>query len=486
MKLKLTTLCLTVVLALFSAKSALAQSPPFVNFTTPTMGASVIAGSTLDLGVTIASGVGVSFMTYTVDGSYLCMDTTAPYSCPWTVPSTVGIGHTLQAMVFDNNGAVGYGFALVTAIADNLSPSVSFTNPTNGANLQVGTSAFLSANAVDNIGVSIVDFLVDGSILCTSFNAPYFCLWNVPNSVSSHTLVARARDYSNNIQEHTISVNSVDTIAPSVSFTNPTNGANLQVGTSAFLSANAVDNIGVSIVDFLVDGSILCTSFNAPYFCLWNVPNSVSSHTLVARARDYSNNIQEHTISVNSVDTVAPSVSITSPTNGANLAVGSSVLFSATSSDNIGVTKVEFYVNGSLLCTDTAAPYSCNWSVPNTLASYTLMAKSYDTSSNMSQATISVNSVDTLAPLVSFTYPTNGGLIPRNSTITMTATATDNMSVADVKFYVNGVLKCTDSVAPYSCDWFVPKTKGVNYTFNAKATDNSGNIGQSTVTAKSY
>ncbi len=394
MKFKLTTLCVVVVLALFSARSVFAQSPPFVNFTTPTMGASVIVGSTLDLGVTIASGVGVSFMTYTVDGQYLCMDTTAPYSCPWTVPGPVGIGHTLQAMVFDNNGAVGYGFALVTSVADNIAPTVTLTNPTNGANLSVGTSAFLSA---------IVN-----------------------------------------------------------------------------------DNIGVSIVDFLVNGSLLCTDLDAPYSCIWNVPNSVGSHAIVARARDYSNNIQEHIITVNSVDTVAPSVSITNPTNGANLAIGSSVLFSATSSDNIGVTSVEFYVNGSLLCTDITAPYSCNWSVPNTLSSYTLMAKAYDTSSNMSQTSISVNSVDTVAPLVSFTYPTNGGMIPKNSTITMTATATDNLSVADVKFYVNGVLKCTDTVAPYSCNWFVPKQKGINYTFNAKATDTSGNIGQSTVTAKSY
>jgi hypothetical protein len=56
--------------------------------------------------------------------------------------------------------------------------------------------------------------------------------------------------------------------------------------------------------------------------------------------------------------------SITSPANCALVSVRSNLTLSASASDNVGVSRVEFYVNGTLNCTDTATPYSCSWRVP--------------------------------------------------------------------------------------------------------------------------
>ena len=55
----------------------------------------------------------------------------------------------------------------------------------------------------------------------------------------------------------------------------------------------------------------------------------------------------------------------------------------ATASDNIGVVKVEFYVNGTLQCTDTTAPYTCVWTVGNAIKTYLLQAKAYDAAGNV-------------------------------------------------------------------------------------------------------
>src|SRR6185436_16336689 len=60
-------------------------------------------------------------------------------------------------------------------------------------------------------------------------------------------------------------------------------------------------------------------------------------------------------------DNIAPTVAITNPVNGATVARKSNVTITATASDNVVVTRVEFLVNGALQCTDTAAPYSCVW-----------------------------------------------------------------------------------------------------------------------------
>lgn len=85
-------------------------------------------------------------------------------------------------------------------------------------------------------------------------------------------------------------------------------------------------------------------------------------------------------------DTTPPTVSITAPLNGATV-VGT-VSINATASDNVGVTKVEFYVDGALKSTDTTSPYSYSWdstSVAN--GSHSLTAKAYDAALNVGTST---------------------------------------------------------------------------------------------------
>ena len=80
-------------------------------------------------------------------------------------------------------------------------------------------------------------------------------------------------------------------------------------------------------------------------------------------------------------DTTAPTVSITAPSSGAT--VSGTVSFTASASDNVGVSKVEFYVDGSLKSTDTSSPYSYSWdTTAASNASHTLMAKAYDAANN--------------------------------------------------------------------------------------------------------
>src|SRR5262249_19671722 len=92
----------------------------------------------------------------------------------------------------------------------------------------------------------------------------------------------------------------------------------------------------------------------------------------------------------NSVDTVPPSVAITSPLNGSTVSRKSTVTITATASDNSAVAKVEFSVNGNLLCTDVSTPYACSWKVPNQRQSYTISAKAYDNAGNTAVSTVQV------------------------------------------------------------------------------------------------
>jgi subtilisin family serine protease len=82
------------------------------------------------------------------------------------------------------------------------------------------------------------------------------------------------------------------------------------------------------------------------------------------------------------LDTVAPTVSITSPTNGATLSVNTSVY--VTASDNIGVRRVELYADGALVSTSTSAPFTTKWNTNKTArGSHALQTKAYDSAGNI-------------------------------------------------------------------------------------------------------
>jgi hypothetical protein len=71
----------------------------------------------------------------------------------------------------------------------------------------------------------------------------------------------------------------------------------------------------------------------------------------------------------------------------------SAVTIAATASDNVGVTRVEFFVNGALQCTDTSAPYSCGWRVPSAPnKTYQIQARAFDAAGNTATAGVSVRS----------------------------------------------------------------------------------------------
>jgi len=174
-------------------------------------------------------------------------------------------------------------------------------------------------------------------------------------------------------------------------------------------------------------------------------------------------------------------VSITAP--AANATVSGTVNVAATATSNVRISKVEFYVNGSLKRTDTRAPYTYSWNT-TTIANglYSLTAKAYDTAGKTGQSpavavTVSNGVTDTTAPTVSITSPA------ANSTISGTAcaavSANDNVAVTKVEYYVNGWLDRTITVSPFG--YCVATTADFNgtHTMYARAYDAAGNVGQS-------
>ncbi|MFT7558956.1 MAG: endoglucanase [Flavobacteriales bacterium] len=81
-------------------------------------------------------------------------------------------------------------------------------------------------------------------------------------------------------------------------------------------------------------------------------------------------------------------------------------------------------------------------------------------------------------PTISITSPSGGDQFDTDQTVVVTASASDaDGSVSSVDFFVNGQFEGTDSTAPYAFSY--SSTNDGVYTLSAEATDNDGNVGES-------
>jgi hypothetical protein len=81
-------------------------------------------------------------------------------------------------------------------------------------------------------------------------------------------------------------------------------------------------------------------------------------------------------------DTQAPVTAVTSPANGAS--VTGTIAVTASASDNVGVTSVEFWLDGVLAATDSSSPYSWSWNTATASpGSHSLVSKAYDAAGNI-------------------------------------------------------------------------------------------------------
>lgn len=86
--------------------------------------------------------------------------------------------------------------------------------------------------------------------------------------------------------------------------------------------------------------------------------------------------------------------------------------------------------------------------------------------------------VDATAPTISITAPSNGAVISKgsNSTINITANATDNSSVSRVEIYVNNTLRSSLTASPYTYSQQTSSLSLGANTIYAKAFDPYGNV----------
>jgi hypothetical protein len=225
----------------------------------------------------------------------------------------------------------------------------------------------------------------------TAYRSPNGTSWTVIHSVtismSSSTLVGFAvASHSKTASVITgfdgISVNgtgwTVGNAPPAVSLTSPTGGSSFLSPATIALAATASDTDGtIAKVDFYSGTTLLGTDVTSPYTFSWTGVTTGSYGVKAIATDNRGTATTSATANITVGTNAAPTVSLTSPSQGASFVLPASITLSASASDSDGsIQRVDFYLGALLVGTDSTSPYSIIW--PALLGSHSVSAVATD------------------------------------------------------------------------------------------------------------
>jgi hypothetical protein len=159
-------------------------------------------------------------------------------------------------------------------------------------------------------------------------------------------------------------------------------------------------------------------------------------------------------VTVTQPDTTPPTVAISSPASGMTYTTAQTVVIMASASDNVGVTKVDFYDGTSLIDSVPTAPYAHGWAITSANnGTHNWTARAYDAAGNVTTSsgvslTVNIAVPDTTPPSLTIGSPANGANVT-SASLPVSGTASDsglgNNGISLVT--VNGIAANNDTVS---------------------------------------
>lgn len=206
---------------------------------------------------------------------------------------------------------------------------------------------------------------------------------------------------------------------------------------------------------------------------------------LYAQFRDASGTIVSTNLSGIRLDTQAPTLAFVTPAAGSF--INQPITVEATASDAAGINRVEFYVDGKLTATDTAAPYTYAWNVdllPEGDHSVRLVA--VDGAGRTSETSTTVT-IGRYVPPPDVAGPTlanaklNGALVSSGVTVSRSSAvsidASDRSGVSKVELLLDGSpVAAAVGSGTYSTNLVLDSVANGGHVLTWRATDSVGNI----------
>ena len=383
------------------------NNPPTCSLTSPVNGSTFTAPAAVNLAATASDSDGSVVLVRFYSGTTLLnTDSASPYSYTWTGVAAGSYALTAQAQ--DNEGATRTSAVVnITVITPNQPPTVSLISPVNESTYTAPADILLTATATDPDGsIANVRFYRGTTLLNTDNASPYEYTWT---NVSSGTYQLRAVAQDNQGATSTSTVVTVTVLSsstPAVWYTlsataNPANGGTISPASGTYLAGSQIQ---------------VTATPNANYtFANWS-GDATGTNPTVTITMDSNKSITANFTYVPPSNS-SPTVSITSPNDGATYTAPASITITATAADSDGtIAAVRFYSGMTLLNTDSASPYSYTWTGVSA-GSYVLTAQAQDNQGavGISAAVgITVSAQPVYYTLTVNVNPTNGGTVALN------------------------------------------------------------------------
>jgi thermitase len=186
-----------------------------------------------------------------------------------------------------------------------------------------------------------------------------------------------------------------------------------------------------------------------------------------------------------SLDTTPPVTSIASPASAS--IVSGIVNVQVSASDNVGVTKIELYLDNVLADISSQVPLSFAWDTTTGLANglHTLHSLAYDSAGNTGASSdVSVDvennvavSTDTIPPTAQIISPANGSTATRK--LKVSTSTSDNVGVVRVELYLDSALAASSTNPSAQFTLSTTKWQRGTHTLQVLAYDAAGNAGAS-------
>lgn len=225
----------------------------------------------------------------------------------------------------------------------------------------------------------------------------------------------------------------------------------------------------------------VCTTASVPFTCVLDTTRLANDDLdLRAIATDGAGNTATSEVETVLVDNLAPTVTVSAPSG----TLSGTTTISATASDahsGVGSVTIQRRPQGAsewtTICVDASAPYSCRFDTTQVPAgSYEFRAVATDVAGNSAASATLTRGVANTAPSVSVEDP--GDLVA--GTVTVEASAFSPIGIRDVRIQwtaagtVSWTTLCTDTTAPYRCEWDTTTLPDGPYDLRAILTDVNG------------
>jgi len=289
--------------------------------------------------------------------------------------------HVLTVTIYDKAGLTT--FDTVTVKVDTQPPSLTITSPATGAFVTDDDITVTWAGSDAGTGIAYYAVSMEGSFSINTTGSSYTI-----NGLAdgTYTVMVSAYDVLGNYRDEVVTF-TVDTVAPTLSIVSPDEG-DLFNGTTVTVTWTTSDtNPGTVQIRF--DTESWAPAYEAQFVKtgLTNGP-----HTVYVKVTDAAGNYVEASVNF-TVDTVAPIVSIISPTDGSYNSTGNVTVIWTGSDEGSGINRYEISPNGTSWTIVTGTEHTLALGDGN----HTIRVRAYDKAGNFNETNVTVI-VDTVAP----------------------------------------------------------------------------------------